>query len=183
MKLRRDNSVLDSDLRIAAVSTRPVAIEEIDSEEARQTRLKKKQETLGVDKTMEIQESHASGSSGARISTDQIPPPSETSIAQSSTPDLVLRSDEPGGVLEPAQEERKARGESVPIGPKQATHELRHTSFRNWCRYCVRARAADTDNHTKNQSSRSFWPTAASCRMHQAKSCSQSWICWTSLSA
>ena len=35
LKLRRDNSVLDSDLRIAAVSTRPVAIEEIDSEEER----------------------------------------------------------------------------------------------------------------------------------------------------
>ena len=30
LKLRRDNSVLDSDLRIAAVSTRPMAIEEID---------------------------------------------------------------------------------------------------------------------------------------------------------
>ena len=34
-----------------------------------------------------------------------------------------------GGVLEPAQEERKARGKSVPIGPnaaEKATHELTH---------------------------------------------------------
>ena len=55
-------------------------------------------------------------------------------------------SDEPGGLLEPAQEERKARGKSVSIGPnaaEKATHELTHTSFRNWCSYCVRARAAD----------------------------------------
>ena len=36
LKLRRENSVLDSDLRIAAVSTRPLAIEEIDSEEERE---------------------------------------------------------------------------------------------------------------------------------------------------
>ena len=54
LKLRRDNSVLDSDLRIAAVSTRPMAIEEIDSEEERQARLRKKKETLGMDETMEV---------------------------------------------------------------------------------------------------------------------------------
>ena len=62
----------------------------------------------------------------------------------------MLWSDEPGGVLEPAQEERKARGNSVPIGPnaaEKATHELTHTSFRNWCSYCVRARAADDPHH------------------------------------
>ena len=99
---------------------------------------------------MEIHKSHASESSGARSSTDQIPQPDETSIAQRTTPDLVLWSDEPGGVLEPAQEERKARGKSVPIGPnaaEKATHELTHTSFRNWCSYCVRARAADDPHH------------------------------------
>ena len=62
----------------------------------------------------------------------------------------MLWSDEPGGLLEPAQEERKARGKSVPIGPnpaEKATHELTHTSFRNWCSYCVRARAADDPHH------------------------------------
>ena len=33
LKLRRDNSVLDSDLKIAAVKTKPMAIEEIGSDE------------------------------------------------------------------------------------------------------------------------------------------------------
>ena len=37
LQLRRDNSVLDNDLRIAAVSTRPMAIEEVDSEEERES--------------------------------------------------------------------------------------------------------------------------------------------------
>ena len=34
-KLHRDNSVMDSDLKIAAVNTKPMAIEEIDSDEER----------------------------------------------------------------------------------------------------------------------------------------------------
>ena len=148
--MRRDDTVLCSDLRIVALGTRPMAIEEIDSEEERQTRLRKKKETLGMDETMEIHKSHASASSGAGGSTDQIPQPVETSIAQRSTPDLVLWRDEPGGVLEPAQEERKARGRSFPIGPnaaEKAMHELTHTSFRNWCSYCVRGRAANDPHH------------------------------------
>ena len=43
---------------------------------------------------------------------------------------------------------RKARGKNVPVGPhpaEEATHE--HTSFRNWCSYCVRASAADDPHH------------------------------------
>ena len=152
LKLRRDDTVLDSDLRIAVLGTRPLAIEEIDSEEETQTRLRKKRETLGMEQTMKIQKSHASATSGARGSTDPIPQPVETSIAQRSTLDLVLWSDELGGVLEPALEERKARGKSVPIGPnaaEKATHELTRKSFRNCCRYCVRARAADDPPHRK----------------------------------
>ena len=150
LKLRRDYSVQDSDLRIVAVSTRPTAIEEIDSEEERQARLRRKKATLGMDETMEVRKTHCPASSCALFSTDPIPQPVETSIAQHSPPDLVLCSDEPGGVLEPAQEERKAIGKSVPIGPnaaEKATHELIHTSFRNWCSYCVRARAADDPHH------------------------------------
>ena len=55
LKLRRDDSVLlDSELKIAALSTRPMAIEEIDSEEERQAHWKKKKETLGMDETSEI---------------------------------------------------------------------------------------------------------------------------------
>ena len=49
LKLRRDNSVMDSDLKIAVVNTRPTAIEEIGSDDERQTRLRKKQGTLGMD--------------------------------------------------------------------------------------------------------------------------------------
>ena len=48
------------------------------------------------------------------------------------------------------QLKKKARGKSVPIGPnpvEKATHELTHVSFRNWCSYCVRARAADDPHH------------------------------------
>ena len=40
--------------------------------------------------------------------------------------------------------------EYFPIGPnpaEKATHELTHVSFRNWCSYCVRARAADDPHH------------------------------------
>ena len=71
-----------------------------------------------MDETLEIPKAHASSSSGARSSTDQILPPGvqfvasgpgrETSTALHSTPDLVLWSEELAGVLEPAQEERKA---------------------------------------------------------------------------
>ena len=48
LKLRRDNSVLDSHLRTAAVSRRPMAIEGIDPEEERQARLRRKKETPGM---------------------------------------------------------------------------------------------------------------------------------------
>ena len=48
LKLRRDDTALDSDLMIAALSTRPKAIEEIDSEEETQTRLSQKKEMLGM---------------------------------------------------------------------------------------------------------------------------------------
>ena len=54
LKLRRDDTVRDSDLRIAALGTRPMAVEEIDSEEERQTQLRKKKEKLGMVETMEV---------------------------------------------------------------------------------------------------------------------------------
>ena len=47
LKLRRDNSVLDSDLRIAFVNTKPMAIQEIDSDEERRTRLKEEEGDTG----------------------------------------------------------------------------------------------------------------------------------------
>ena len=51
LKLRRDNSVMDSDLKIATVNTKPMAIEELGSDEERQMRLRRKKETLGTDNT------------------------------------------------------------------------------------------------------------------------------------
>ena len=46
----------------------------------------------------------------------------------------------------------RRKGKSVPIGPnpaEKATHELTYTRFRNWCGYCVRARAADDPHHRR----------------------------------
>ena len=103
-----------------------------------------------MDDTLEVHPTRGSEGSDARGSRDPVAHPVETSIAQRTAPDLVLWSDEPGGLLEPAQEERKARGKSVPIGPnlaEKATHELTHASFRNWCSCCVRAGPADDPHH------------------------------------
>ena len=100
--------------------------------------------------TVEVPQTRGPEDYEARGSRDPVAHPVETSIAPRTTPDLVLWSDEPGGLLEPAQEERKARGKRVPIGPnpaEKATHELTYTSFGNWCSYCVRARAADDPYH------------------------------------
>ena len=97
---------------------------------------------LGMDDTLDIPPTRGSEGSDAR----------GFGMAQRTAPDLVLWSNEPGGLLEPAQEERKVRGESVPIGPnpaEKATHELTHTSFGNWCSYCVRAGAADDPHRTQ----------------------------------
>ena len=91
-----------------------------------------------MDDTLEVPPSRGSEGSDARGSRDFVAHPVETSMAQRAAPDLVLWSDEPGGLLEPAQEERKARGKSVPLGPNPA---------RNWCSYCVRAGAADDPHH------------------------------------
>ena len=52
LKLRRDNSLMDSDLKIAAVNTKPMATEESGPDEERQTRLRRKKETLGMDDTL-----------------------------------------------------------------------------------------------------------------------------------
>ena len=109
LKLYRDNSVLDSDLRIAAINTNAMAIDEIDSDEERQSRLRRKQETLGMDDNLEIQGTRGTEGSDARGSRDPIPPPIETSIAQRSAPDLVLWSDEPGGLLETSSRRKESQ--------------------------------------------------------------------------
>ena len=104
---------MDSDLKIAAVNTKPMAIEEIGSDEERKTRLRRKKETLGMDDTLEVHLTRGSEGSDARGSRDPVAHPVETAFSQRTAPDLVLWSDEPGGLLEPAQEERPR--ESVTI--------------------------------------------------------------------
>ena len=114
------------------------------------TRLRRKRETLGMGDNLEVHLTRGSEGSDARGSRDPVAHPIETSIAQRTAPDLVLWSDEPRGLLEPAQEQWKAKGKNVPIGPNPAEkvrYELTHTSFRNWCSYCVRAGAADDPHH------------------------------------
>ena len=81
LKLRRDNIVLDSALRIAAVNTKPMAIEEIVSEEERKIWLRRKKETLGMDDTLEVPSTRGSEGSGARGSRDPVAHPVETSTA------------------------------------------------------------------------------------------------------
>ena len=102
---RRDNNILDSDLRIAAVNMKPRVIEEIDSDEERQPRLRRKKETLGMEDALEVHRTHGSEGSAAQGSRDPTRQSVEASIAQRTAPDLVLWSDESGGLLEPAQEE------------------------------------------------------------------------------
>ena len=87
---------MESDLKIAAVNTKPMAIEEIGSDEERRSRLRRKKETLEMDDNLEIQETRDTEGSDARGSKDRVAHPVETSIAQRSTPDLVLWSDECG---------------------------------------------------------------------------------------
>ena len=62
LKLRRDNSVMDSDLKIAAVNTKHM----IGSDEERQTRLRRKKDTLGMDDTLEVPLTRGSEGSVAR---------------------------------------------------------------------------------------------------------------------
>ena len=99
LKLRRDNSVLDSDLKIAAVNTKPMAIEEIGSDEERRTRLMRKKETLGMGDTLEVHLTRFSEGSDASDSRDPVAHPVEASTAQRTAPDKVLWSDALGGLI------------------------------------------------------------------------------------
>ena len=75
LKLRRDNSVLDSDLSITALGTRPMAFEAMDSEEEIPTRLRKKKRTLGVGETMEGSHRFECSGGGTRLLTRSFPKP------------------------------------------------------------------------------------------------------------
>ena len=113
LKLRRDNSVVDSDPKIAAVNTKPMAIEEIGSGEQRQTSLRRKKETLGMDDTVEVL--LTLGLEGSVHGSEYpVAHPVETLKAQRTAPDLVLWSDELGGLLEPAQEGKECQRKERP---------------------------------------------------------------------
>ena len=175
LKLRRDNSILDSDLKIAAVNKKPIAIEEIGLDEERQTRLRRKKETLGMDDTLEVPLTRSSEGSDARVSRDSV---AQTSIAQRTGPDLVLWSDEPYS--------NQLRREGKPEERVYQLVKIRQRELGTSSRtrfYATGAAAACelelrtihiTDNHTKSQSSRSSWRTTALCRMHLAVNCSRS---------
>ena len=160
LKLRRDNSVMDSDLKGAAVNTEAMAIEEIGSDEEGQTRLRRKKDMLGMDDTLEVLLTRGSEGSDARGSRDLGSHPVETSEAQRTAPDLVSWSDEPCGSLEPGGKEsqRKER----PNWSKFGRERLR-TSSRTRVSATGAATACElelrtihiTDNHTKSQNSRS----------------------------
>ena len=113
-----------------------------------------------MDDTLVVLLTRGPEGSDACGSRDPVAHPEETSKAQRTAPVLVLWSDEPGGSLEPAQEEKKSQ-ETVPMSPypaEKATHEITHTSFRTGsavtCELELRT-IQITENHTKSQSSRS----------------------------
>ena len=72
LKLRRDNSVMDGELKIAAVNTNSMAIEEIGSDEERRTRLRRKKGTLEMDDTLKVPLTRGSEGSDARGSRDPV---------------------------------------------------------------------------------------------------------------
>ena len=81
---------MDSDLKIATVNTRPRAIEEIGSDEERQTRLRRKKETLGMDDTLEVPQRAYQKVLMHVVPDIPVVHPVETSIAQRTTLDLML---------------------------------------------------------------------------------------------
>ena len=76
-KLRRDNSVLNSDLKIAAVNTKPMVIENIGSDEERHTRLRREEGNAGMDDILEVPRTRGSEGSDARGSRDPVTHPVE----------------------------------------------------------------------------------------------------------
>ena len=70
-------------------------IEEIDSDEERRVRPRRKKETLGMDDTVEVPLTLGLNGSDARGSRESVTHPVVTSIAQRTALDLVLWNDEP----------------------------------------------------------------------------------------
>ena len=79
---------MDNDLKIAAVKTKPMAIEKIKAGEERQTRLRRKKPTVGMDVTAEVLLTRGSEGSDARGCRNPVAHPVETAIAQRTAPDF-----------------------------------------------------------------------------------------------
>ena len=73
-----------------------------------------------MDDTLEVLPTRGSEDYEARGSRGPVAHPVETSTAQRTAPDLVLWSDEPGGLLEPAQEESKRQRKERPNWSKSS---------------------------------------------------------------
>ena len=97
---------MDSDLKIAAVDTKPMAIVEMGSDEERQTRLRRKKETLGMDDTLDVPLTRGSEGSDARGSRDPVAHPVETSIAQRTAPEAWWITRASSGGKESQRKER-----------------------------------------------------------------------------
>ena len=184
LKLRRDNSVMDSDLKIAAVNTKPMAIEEIGSDEERQTRLRRKKETLGMDDTLEVPLTRGSEGSDARGSRDPVAHPVETSTAQRTARDLVLWSGGDWWIIS-SQLRRKGKPE------ERASQlvQLRQRKLRTSSRTRVSATGAATACELELRTITSGTTTQRArvpdhhggllplCKTHLSVNCSRSWTC------
>ena len=147
LKLRRDNSVMDSDLKIAAVNTKPMAIEEIDSDEDRRTRLRRKKEALGMDDTVEVLLTQ-----GMRHVVPEIVSRTQLKHRWRSEQHLirccgVMSLVDYSNQLRRREKPKERASQFCPNPAAKATHELTHTSFHNWCSCCVRARTAGDPHH------------------------------------
>ena len=119
-----------------------MAIEEIGSDEERQTRLRRTKETLGMDDNQEVLLTRGSEGSDARGSRDPVAHPVETSMAHLTWCCGVMSLVDYSNQLRRKGKPEERASQLVQIRQTKATHELTHTSFRNWCSYCVRAGAA-----------------------------------------
>ena len=154
---------MDSDLKIAAVRTKPMAIEEIGSDEERRTRLRRKKETLGMDDNVEVPGSEGTDARGSR---DPVTHPQRTA------PDLVLWSDEPGEYSNQLRRKGKPEERASQLVRIQRRRPTQASEIGVAVACEPEPRTIHiTDNHTKSQNSRSSWRTTASCRMHLPVSC------------
>ena len=124
-----------------------------------------------------------------RVPEVQIPQPDKPSIAQRSTPVVVLWSEEPGGSTRPISGRKEGKRQERSRWSERSGED--HARAHAQVSEIGAATACEpepqtihiTEKSKNNQSSRSSRPTTALCGTHQARSCSQSWTCWTLLSA